>query len=132
MRPTRIAAQAQLVLRDSPREGVVRLTLNRPTAMNALSLPLLRELRARVGEVAQSSPKEVRALVIAGAGRAFSAGHDLKEVMGMMEHAGEGRDGVDDVCGAPRDGTARADGGGDVDEGHADQCVRWDCAQPRA
>src|SRR5258705_9160530 len=57
--------------------GVVRLTLNRPDAFNALSEALLDELQAQFAKIAQS---DARVVVIAGAGRAFCAGHDLKEM----------------------------------------------------
>lgn len=57
--------------------GVVRLTLNRPDAFNALSEALIDALQAELAALA-SSP--ARVVVIAGAGRAFCAGHDLKEM----------------------------------------------------
>jgi enoyl-CoA hydratase/carnithine racemase len=58
-------------------KGVVRLTLNRPDAFNALSEQLLAELHAALNAVAKS---DARVVVIAAAGRAFCAGHDLKEM----------------------------------------------------
>ncbi|WCM18924.1 enoyl-CoA hydratase [Paraburkholderia bryophila] len=58
--------------------GVVLLTMNRPDAFNALSEALLDALQAALAEIAQSSA--ARVVVIAGAGRAFCAGHDLKEM----------------------------------------------------
>ena len=58
--------------------GVVTLTLNRPQAFNALSEGLLEALQAALDRVA--SDEGVRVVVIAGAGRAFCAGHDLKEM----------------------------------------------------
>ncbi|MGF7137627.1 enoyl-CoA hydratase/carnithine racemase [Paraburkholderia sp. EB58] len=57
--------------------GVVRLTLNRPEAFNALSEALLDALQASLASIAQT---DTRVVVIAGAGRAFCAGHDLKEM----------------------------------------------------
>ena len=57
--------------------GVVRLTMNRPDAFNALSEGMLDALQDALNEVARS---EARVVVIAGAGRAFCAGHDLKEM----------------------------------------------------
>lgn len=56
-------------------ERIVRLTLNRPDKMNALSTPLMSELKAGLEE-AERDP-EVRVVIIKGAGRAFSAGYDL-------------------------------------------------------
>jgi enoyl-CoA hydratase/carnithine racemase len=62
-------------------EGVTgQVTLNRPEKRNALSLQLMREL---IGSLeALGADREVRAIVIAGAGPAFSAGHDLSEMVG--------------------------------------------------
>jgi enoyl-CoA hydratase/carnithine racemase len=57
--------------------GVVRLTLNRPDAFNALSEALIDELQLRLTDIAKGG---ARVVVIAGAGRAFCAGHDLKEM----------------------------------------------------
>jgi enoyl-CoA hydratase/carnithine racemase len=57
-----------------------RIVLNRPEKRNALSLALMEELIAVLEEV--GSDPEVRAIVIEGAGPAFSAGHDLGEMVG--------------------------------------------------
>jgi enoyl-CoA hydratase/carnithine racemase len=57
--------------------GVVRLTLNRPDAFNALSEALLDGMQTHLVDIAKS---DARVVVIAGAGRAFCAGHDLKEM----------------------------------------------------
>ena len=62
--------------------GVARLTLNRPEKRNALSLELLEELQVALEEIAAS---EARVVVLAGAGPAFSAGHDLGEMTGRDE-----------------------------------------------
>ena len=59
-------------------DGVVRLTLNRPAAFNSLSLALLDALHAALDDIA-SSPT-ARVVVLAGNGKAFCAGHDLKEM----------------------------------------------------
>jgi enoyl-CoA hydratase/carnithine racemase len=58
--------------------GVLRLTLNRPAARNALSVALMTAL-ARALERA-AGDKECRVVVLAGAGPAFCAGHDLREL----------------------------------------------------
>src|SRR5207342_3178074 len=57
-----------------------RITLNRPERRNALSLTLMQELIAALEDV--SATADVRAIVLAGAGPAFSAGHDLSEMIG--------------------------------------------------
>lgn len=58
--------------------GVVRLTLNRPAQFNALSQELLVDLQAALGAIRED--QSARVVVIAGAGKAFCAGHDLKEM----------------------------------------------------
>ncbi len=60
-----------------------RITLNRPEKRNALSLELMEELIAALREV--SALESVRAIVIEGAGPAFSAGHDLSEMIDRDE-----------------------------------------------
>ena len=56
------------------------ITLNRPEKRNALSLALMAELIAALEEA--SAMPGVRAIVIDGVGPAFSAGHDLGEMIG--------------------------------------------------
>jgi enoyl-CoA hydratase/carnithine racemase len=58
--------------------GVATLTLNRPTQFNSLSRELVAALQAELDAIRGDS--SVRAVVIAGAGKAFCAGHDLKEM----------------------------------------------------
>lgn len=58
--------------------GVATLTLNRPKQYNALSEELLAELQSTLDAVANDA--SVRVVVIAGAGAAFCAGHDLKQM----------------------------------------------------
>ena len=58
--------------------GVVTLTLNRPQAYNALSESMLEALQAALDAVA--ADPGARVVVIAAAGKAFCAGHDLKEM----------------------------------------------------
>lgn len=67
-----------LVLRTRDQRGVVTLTLNRPQAFNALSEALLTALQHELDGVAEDP--EARVVVLAAAGRAFCAGHDLKEM----------------------------------------------------
>jgi enoyl-CoA hydratase/carnithine racemase len=67
-----------LVLKQQDARGVVTLTLNRPQAFNALSVGLLGALQAALDAVATDA--SARVVVIAAAGKAFCAGHDLKEM----------------------------------------------------
>ena len=62
-----------------------KIELNRPERMNAWSAQFSVDLRAAIGEV--TGNPEVRAILITGAGRAFSSGADLKEA---TEQAGDG------------------------------------------
>jgi enoyl-CoA hydratase/carnithine racemase len=66
------------VLLHETRDGVVTLTLNRPAQFNALSTELLDALQAALGKVGADGT--ARVVVIAGAGKAFCAGHDLKQM----------------------------------------------------
>ena len=67
-----------LVLRSRDARGVVTLTLNRPQAFNSLSEGLLTALQQALDGV--SEDKTARVVVLAAAGKAFCAGHDLKEM----------------------------------------------------
>ena len=67
-------AQYKTLLYEKQRRGVL-ITLNRPDVLNALSDELLNELDQALAE-AESDP-EIRAVVITGSGRAFSAGEDI-------------------------------------------------------
>ena len=67
-----------LVLRDGDSRGVVTLTLNRPEAFNALSEGVLATLQDELDRVARD--ESARVVVLAAAGKAFCAGHDLKEM----------------------------------------------------
>ena len=64
-------------VRSERRGNTLWLILNRPDAMNALSVPLMRELRA--GLRSGSTDASVHSIVITGEGRAFCAGADLAE-----------------------------------------------------
>jgi enoyl-CoA hydratase/carnithine racemase len=68
------------VLLRSDEGGIATLVLNRPRQYNALSRELLDALHAALAAIA--SDDAVRVVIITGAGRAFCAGHDLKEMRG--------------------------------------------------
>jgi enoyl-CoA hydratase/carnithine racemase len=67
-----------LVLHEKDSRGVVTLTLNRPQAFNSLSEGLLAALQQALDRVAADDT--ARVVVIRAAGKAFCAGHDLKEM----------------------------------------------------
>ena len=69
--------RAPLLLRDD-HDGVTTLTLNRPSQFNSLSEDMLAELQAALEAIAGDA--SLRVVVIAGAGKAFCAGHDLKQM----------------------------------------------------
>ena len=73
-----------LLLRQD-RDGIAWLTLNRPAARNALSVPLMAALEAALADI-EADPA-IRVAVIAGAGPAFCAGHDLRELRGLPREA---------------------------------------------
>ncbi|MFB9237145.1 enoyl-CoA hydratase-related protein [Plantactinospora siamensis] len=64
-------------------DAVVTLTLNRPAALNSLDVRLKEALRDTLAELEQD--RSCRAVVLAGAGRAFSAGQDLREHIATLE-----------------------------------------------
>lgn len=66
------------LLQDRDDRGVVTLTLNRPQAFNALSEAMLTALGEAVEALAED--ETVRAVVLGASGKAFCAGHDLKEM----------------------------------------------------
>jgi len=66
------------LLRDDRTDGLTTLTLNRPGQFNSLSREMLTALQSELDAIA--ADQNVRVVVIAGAGKAFCAGHDLKEM----------------------------------------------------
>jgi enoyl-CoA hydratase/carnithine racemase len=78
-------ATEPLLLYEKDSRGVATLTLNRPQAFNALSEALLEAFSH--GLVRVATDPGVRVVVIAAAGRAFCAGHDLKEMRATPSRA---------------------------------------------
>jgi enoyl-CoA hydratase/carnithine racemase len=72
-----------LLRRDEGRVAI--LTLNRPKAMNALSGELIDALQAEFDRLAKD--RGIRCVIIEAQGRAFSTGHDLREVASSRDHA---------------------------------------------
>ncbi|OYT72631.1 MAG: 2-(1,2-epoxy-1,2-dihydrophenyl)acetyl-CoA isomerase [Chloracidobacterium sp. CP2_5A] len=66
------------------REAIAQVTLNRPDTLNAINQTMVEELTAAFADLARQ--KEARAVVVTGAGRAFSSGGDIR---GMLASAPE-------------------------------------------
>ena len=82
------ANDATSLLRED-RGPVALLTLNRPDARNSLSVELIAAIAGAVRDIGGSDA--VRAIVITGAGSAFSSGHDLKELTAHRNDPDRGR-----------------------------------------
>jgi len=78
MDTTEPAVKTDPILLRADAGAVATLTLNRPKQFNSLSRAMLIELQSALDAIAQD--ESVRAVVIAGSGKAFCAGHDLKEM----------------------------------------------------
>lgn len=76
---------SDLVLREQVASGVVRLTLNRPDAFNSLSEAMLAALLAQLQALA--SDDGVKVVILGASGKAFCAGHDLKEMRAQPSQA---------------------------------------------
>ncbi|MBS9376439.1 enoyl-CoA hydratase/isomerase family protein [Rhodococcus sp. B50] len=70
-----MAADEPLLLVSTPAPGVALVTLNRPDRLNALTWPLIDELHSALRELDER--RDLRAVVLTGAGRAFCAGSDV-------------------------------------------------------
>src|SRR3984885_4383490 len=81
-------SQPPILLREQVGDVAI-LTLNRPDARNSLSEGLIVALDAALREIHDDA--RVRAVVIAATGKAFPAGHDLKELPARGHHAARGR-----------------------------------------
>jgi enoyl-CoA hydratase/carnithine racemase len=76
--PKTLGADEPVLLRSQDERGVVTLTLNRPQAFNALSEAMIAALQSEFDAIADD--ESVRVVVLAADGKAFCAGHDLKEM----------------------------------------------------
>ena len=76
---------APYVVATRDRRGVVTLMLNRPQQFNALSEEMMAALKAEFDAIA--ADPAVRAVIIAGQGKAFCPGHDLKQMKARPELA---------------------------------------------
>jgi len=87
MKPQAAEDKDLLLRRD--KAGVATLTMNRPRQRNALSAGLMAAMQEALDAVAED--KSVKAVVIAGAGPAFCAGHDLREMREAPAPSGSSR-----------------------------------------
>lgn len=78
----------ELVIREDA-GGIATLTLNDPGKLNALSVAMLTALQARLDALAED--RSIRVVVLKGAGRAFCAGHDLREMSAARQSEDAGR-----------------------------------------
>src|SRR3984885_579630 len=69
---------SNLVVRED-KDGLATLTLNRPEKLNALNVELFSQLDNHVNQLAKEE-RNIGAVVVRGAGRCFSAGHDLADI----------------------------------------------------
>jgi enoyl-CoA hydratase/carnithine racemase len=75
-------AEQPVLLRED-RDGICTLTLNRPQQMNLLTSEMLSALQKEFESI--KNDKSVRVIVLAGSGKGFCAGHDLKEIKALKE-----------------------------------------------
>lgn len=73
------------VLLQSSENGLIRLVLNRPDKLNALSEELLEALQTSLDAIAADT--SARCVIISGAGKAFCAGHDLAQMRKYADKA---------------------------------------------
>ena len=85
MSTTAAALEHEPILLREDADGVTALTLNRPQQFNALSEAMLETLQATLDEIAVDN--SVRVVVLAAKGRAYCAGHDLKEMRSQPAQA---------------------------------------------
>jgi enoyl-CoA hydratase/carnithine racemase len=69
--------------------GIATLTLNAPASFNALSTAMIAALTAQIAALA--TDQTIRVVVLKGAGKAFCAGHDLREMQAARAAADQGR-----------------------------------------
>jgi enoyl-CoA hydratase/carnithine racemase len=74
----------RLVIEETPATGIVRLVLNNPASFNALSQNMLNELMHAFNNISKNT--DCRVVILAAQGKAFSAGHDLKEMRLHPDH----------------------------------------------
>ncbi len=94
--PAPAAVRSDDYMLRADRDGVATLTLNRGERLNPLSMAMIAALHAELRVIGNDS--RVRAVVLAGAGRGFCAGHDMKEIHAHPD--GAWQQGLFDACAA--------------------------------
>ncbi len=83
-----------LIIREDL-DGVCRLTLNAPARLNALSDAMIAALHDTLNDIADDN--SIRAVIIKGTGKAFCAGHDLKEMQAKRDAPDNGAAALKDL-----------------------------------
>ncbi len=76
------------VLKVAREDGVMVLTFNRPSVLNAMNVAMAEAVLAALGEAA--ADEGVRAILFQGTGKGFMAGGDIADFAGNLDRAGEG------------------------------------------
>src|SRR2546428_9755064 len=103
-------AREPLVLRDD-RDAICTLTMNRPQQMNLLTSEMLEALQTAFDSLV--SDKNIRVVVLAGAGKSFFSGLHLEEIPPLNEDAeyeklfAQGNPVMQTISGLPHPGTTR-------------------------
>ncbi|MEM1047266.1 MAG: enoyl-CoA hydratase [Pseudomonadota bacterium] len=84
-----VTASPALVLAERTDSGILRLTMNRPERRNCLSEAMLAALQTAFDDAA--ADPDVRVIILAGSGPAFSSGHDMKEMSARRSDPDRGR-----------------------------------------
>jgi enoyl-CoA hydratase/carnithine racemase len=92
--PSKTEVEAPYVLRED-RDGIATLTMNRGERLNSLSSAMIAALQAELERLADD--RSARVVVLAGAGKHFCAGHDLREMRAHADNAWQR--GLFDQCG---------------------------------
>lgn len=78
----------EILLRNDA-NGIATLTMNRPSALNALSEEMLTAMQSALDSIAED--RTIRVVVLKGAGKVFCAGHDLKQMTAARQAEDAGR-----------------------------------------
>ena len=82
---TETAQEFESPVLEEQENGIVRLPLNRPKKFNSLSETMLEKLQEKIDAIAEN--KDARLVILQGAGKAFCAGHDLKEMIATRKES---------------------------------------------